>query len=390
MSVLLVVLSGFFLFGGSMMYASIMPVQVAELGAPAWVPTAIPMALPSIVAIILLLPIAVYADSTGKRREILLTVSILICLANIGLAQFTESWVAVTILRIITGIPNAILPMLAVILTFILPEEKRGAAMGLGMGGAMLGMGVFQALSGSLFGWLGSYSNLYYFAALLSAIAFLLLLPVKVPAVKSPTTLSGKDIAGVMKNRNIFITGTALFFYLIGWNIMFGSFPVVSTDVLNTPIQLQTALFAVASVMLGFGTFIWGPVVDKIGGKKTLLTGITLSALASFAIIPLSIQLWPYVILFWIATLGGVCGSPASSVIATRSVPKEMSTVAVNAMFIFVTLAGIVGGFIAGPIMAAGGLVVMLLVAAILQAFGDLLALKVPSKIEQVDQSVAG
>lgn len=97
-----------------------------------------------------------------------------------------------------------------------------------------------------------------------------------------------------------------------------------------------------------------------------------------------------YVVLFWIATLGGVCGSPASSVIATRSVPKEMSTVAVNAMFIFVTVAGIVGGFIAGPIMAAGGLVVMLLVAAILQAFGDLLVLKVPSKIEQVDQSVAG
>lgn len=84
MSVLLVVLSGFFLFGSSMMYASIMPVQVAELGAPAWVPTAIPMALPSIVAIILLLPVAVYADSTGKRREILLTVSILICLANKG------------------------------------------------------------------------------------------------------------------------------------------------------------------------------------------------------------------------------------------------------------------------------------------------------------------
>lgn len=389
MNVVLVVLGGFFLMGGGMMYASIMPLQVAELGAPAWVATSIPMALPSIVAIVLLLPIAMYADSTGKRKEILLVIAVLTGLANVGLALFANSWVTIVLLRLVTGLPFAVLSMFAVILALILPEEKRGMAMGLGMGGAMLGMGLFQAISGSLLGLLGSFSNLYFFAAALSGIALLILLPVKTPVVKSPTTITGKDIATVMKNKNILVTGIALCLYLIGWNLMFSSFPVVLTDILATPVQLQSVLFSVASLMLGFGTFIWGPVVDKFGGKTTLLIGITISALATIILIPLSSHLWPYVILFWLATFGGVCGSPASSAIAAMSVKKEMTTVAVNAMFIFVTLAGIIGGFISGPVMAVAGLVAMLVVAAVFQVVGDLAMLKVPSKIEPADDSVS-
>lgn len=124
MNVVLVVLGGFFLMGGGMMYASIMPLQVAELGAPAWVATSIPMALPSIVAIVLLLPIAMYADSTGKRKEILLVIAVLTGLANVGLALFANSWVTIVLLRLVTGLPFAVLSMFAVILALILPEEN--------------------------------------------------------------------------------------------------------------------------------------------------------------------------------------------------------------------------------------------------------------------------
>ena len=390
MTILLIVLAGFFLAAGGMMYAPVMPLQASSLGAPAWVVTAIPMGLPSLIAIVLLLPIAILADNTGKRKELLMIAALLTCLSNVGLGLFTKSWVSLTVLRLISGIPFAFFSMIGVVLAFVLPPEKRGMAMGLGIGGAMLGIGVLQAISGTLFELLGnSYSNIYFFAAGISALSFLCLLPVKIPVVKSTDAVFGKEIKKVLGNKNILITGITLCIYLIGWQMIYGSFPGVVTNTLGASVKLQTALFAVASVMLGFGTFIWGPVIDKIGGRNSLLLGISVSFISIFAMIFASSLLWPYVILFWIVTLGGVCGAPASTTIATQSVRPEFATIAANFMFVFVCLPGILGGFAAGPVITAIGLIGMLIAAAVCAIIGDLLMLKIPSKIEGPDQTIA-
>ena len=182
MTVLLIVLAGFFMAAGGMMYVPIMPLQAASMGAPTWVQTSIPMGLPLLICLVLLFPIAILADKTGKRKELLLVATLLTCLANIGLGIFTKSWVSLTILRIISGIPFAFFSMIGVVLAFVLPPEKRGMAMGLGIGSAMLGIGVFQGICGTLFELLGkSYSNIYFFAAGISALSFLFLLPAKIP-----------------------------------------------------------------------------------------------------------------------------------------------------------------------------------------------------------------
>ncbi|HSW40836.1 MAG TPA: MFS transporter [Acidobacteriota bacterium] len=390
MTVLLIVMAGFFLAAGGMMYAPVMPLHAIELGAPAWVGTAIPMGLPSLVAILFLLPIGLIADNTGKRKELLMFAALLTVLANIGLGLFADSWASLTILRLISGIPFAFMSMFGVILAFVLPAEKRGMAMGLGLGGAMLGMGLFQAISGTLLEMLGgSFSNLYFFAAGVTLLSFLCLLPAKVPVVKSTARISGKEFREVLSNRYIIVTGVTVCVYLVGWQMLYGSFPVVVTNILGASVQLQTVLFAVASIMLGFGTIIWGPVIDKLGGRNTLLLGISVSVIAIGVMILVSELLWPYVLLFWIATLGGVCGAPASTTIATKSVKKELTTVAANFMFIFVALTGILGGFAAGPVISALGLAGMLTIAAVAGIIGVLLMLNIPSEIKTPEQTVA-
>ncbi|MDI6894817.1 MAG: MFS transporter [Bacillota bacterium] len=377
MSVFLTVASGLFAAASGMLYAAVMPFHAKELGAPAWVVTSLPMGLPSILSLVLLLPIAIFADKTGKRKEILVVALVLTLLANIGLA-LAGSWVALTLWRLVSGIPFAFMSLFALLIAFMLPADRRGMAVGLGMGGSMLGMGIFQAMSGYLLEVVGGYRGLYYLAAALAGLAILLLLPVRAPVVKSPTGISGRDIAEVLTNRNILWTGFTLCVYLIGWQMMYGSFPIVLTGVLAVPIELQTVFFAVASVMLGFGTFIWGPVIDKIGARKALFAGLMMSTIATFVLKPLSAKMWPYVILFWVATLGGVAGAPGASTVATKSVRLEVATLAMNMTFLFVMLPGIVGGVVAGPLLSGLGVGGMLLVAAIVQLIGAVMTLRVP------------
>lgn len=377
MNVFLVVAAAFLITGAGMIYAPVMPTHAQQLGAPAWVLTSIPMGLPAIMSLVLLLPIGIYADNTGKRKEILIFAAVLTLLANVGLA-YVNSWTALTLLRLLSGIPFAFLSLYGVLVAFMLPEEKRGTAMALGLGGAMLGMGFFQAMSGSLIGALGGFRGLYLFAAALAGAGTLCLLPVKAPVIKNPSAMSGQGIAEVISNKYILWTGLALCIYLVGWQMMYGSFPVVMGNVLKVPMNQQSLFFAVASLMLGFGTFIWGPIIDKIGAKGALLVGLLMSTVATLAIIPLSSKMWPYVILFWIATLGGVAGNPGGSTIATRSVKREQATLAMNTLFVFVTLPGVIGGAVAGPLLKSSGLNGMLIAAMILELLGAILVIKIP------------
>jgi MFS family permease len=375
--VILVIASAFVGSAAGTMYAGIMPIHAVELGAPSWLVTSLPMGLPSIIGVIVLIPIAILADRTGRRKEIILVVMGLTAIANVGLA-LSGSWASLGLWRLISGLPFAFMSIYALLVAFMFPPEKRGVAMSIGLGGPMLGMGVFQSISGYLMGVLGGYSGLYYLAAGLAVLAILLLLPVKVPVVKSATGISGKDIIGVIKNKNIIYTGITLMIYLVGWQAMYGSFSYVLVDKLNTPVALQTVFFAVASVMLGLGTFIWGPFIDKFGTRKTLFFALLLSAVATFAMLPVLDKMWGYVLLFWLATIGGVCGSPDTSTVATKSVKPELATIAINTMFIFVFLPGIIGGFIAGPIIAGLGLFGFILIMAIVELVGALMTLRVP------------
>ncbi len=376
-AVVFVVLSALVGTAAGTLYAPTIPLHAIELDAPNWVVTALPMGLPSIIGLIILLPVGILADRTGRRKEIILIAMAVTMFANLGLA-LSESWAALAIWRIFSGLPFAFMSVYVVLVSFMFPEQRRGSAVALATGSAMLGMGGSQALSGYLVKMMGGPIGLYYLGAGMAVLAILFLLPVKIPAVKNPAGISGKDIGGVLGNRAILYTGITLMIYLIGWQAIYGSFSFVLVDFLNTPVELQSVFFAVASVMLGLGTFIWGPVIDKLGAKKTLFIALLISAAATFAMLPLLKSMWGYVLLFWLATLGGVCGSPGVSVVATKSVKPEFATIGINTMFMFVMMPGIIGGFLAGPLIAGIGLFGMILVAAILELIGSGMSLGIP------------
>jgi MFS family permease len=367
--VVLVLLSAFVAAPSGTLYAPTIPLHAVELGAPSWIVTALPMGLPSIIGLIILLPMGILADRTGRRKELILAAMAVTVVANLGLA-LGKSWVTLSIWRIFSGLPFSFMSVYVVIVSFMFSEQRRGSAVALATGSGMLGMGGSQALSGYLVKVLGGPVGLYYLGAALAVLAILFLLPAKIPVIKSPTGISGKDIGGVIRHRAIVYTGITLMIYLIGWQMIYGSFSYVLVDFLSTPVELQSVFFAVISVMLGLGTFIWGPVIDKIRAKKTLIFALFISAAATFIMLPLLNSMWAYVLLFWLATLGGVCGGPGASVIATKSVKTELSTIGMNMMFMFVMLPGIIGGFLAGPLIAGIGLFGMILVAAILEIIG--------------------
>jgi MFS family permease len=373
----MVLLSAFVGIAAGTVYAPTIPLHAVELEAPSWIVTALPMGLPSIIGLIILLPVGILADRTGRRKDIILIAMAVTVVANIGLA-LSNSWVALSIWRIFSGLPFAFMSVYVVLVSFMFSEKRRGSAVALAAGSSMLGMGGSQALSGYLVKVLGGNIGLYYLAAGLAVLAILFLLPAKIPVVKSPTGISGKDIRQVIGHKAILYTGITLMIYLIGWQSIYGSFSLVLVDFLGTPVELQAVFFAVVSVMLGLGTFIWGPVIDKLGAKKTLLVALFISAAATFAMLPLLESMWAYVLLFWLATLGGVCGSPGASVVATKSVKPELSTIGLNTMFLFVMLPGIIGGFLAGPLIAGIGLFGMILVAAIFELIGTGMLFGVP------------
>ena len=375
--IVLVLLSAFVGASSGTLYAPTIPLHAVKLGAPSWIVTALPMGLPSIIGLIILLPVGILADRTGRRKDIILIAMAVTVVANLGLA-LSNSWVALSIWRIFSGLPFAFMSVYVVLVSFMFSEKRRGSAVALAAGSSMLGMGGSQALSGYLVKVLGGNIGLYYLAAGLAVLAILFLLPAKIPIVKSPTGISGKDIRQVIGHKAILYTGITLMIYLIGWQSIYGSFSFVLVDFLGTPVELQAVFFAVVSVMLGLGTFIWGPVIDKLGAKKTLFVALFISAAATFAMLPLLESMWAYVLLFWLATLGGVCGSPGASVVATKSVKPELSTIGLNTMFLFVMLPGIIGGFLAGPLIAGIGLFGMILVAAIFELIGTGMLFGVP------------
>jgi MFS family permease len=375
--VVLVLLSAFVATPAGTLYAPTIPLHAVELQAPSWIVTALPMGLPSIIGLIILLPVGILADKTGRRKEIILAAMAVTVVANLGLA-LSQSWVSLSIWRIFSGLPFIFMSIYVVIVSFMFSEQRRGSAVALATGSAMLGMGGSQALSGYLVKVLGGSVGLYYLGAALAVLAIVFLLPAKIPVIKSPTGISGKDIRGVIGHRAIVYTGITLMIYLIGWQAIYGSFPYVLVDFLSTPVELQSVFFAVVSVMLGLGTFIWGPVIDIFGAKKTLFIALLISAVATSTMLPLLNSMWAYVLLFWLATLGGVCGAPGASVIATKSVKPELATIGINMMFMFVMLPGIIAGFLAGPLIAGIGLFGMILVAAILELIGAGMLLGIP------------
>ncbi|MEM1721664.1 MAG: MFS transporter [Ignisphaera sp.] len=347
-----------------------------EWGAPeAWA-TAMVMALPSILAVFLLLPIGITADRTGRRKEII-AVGLVLGIVFNALLGVARSWIELAIYRTISGIVFSFTSLYMALGALTAPEKIRGTVLGILGGSMMLGMGVSQIFAGALATALGGYQPIYFLAAGLTTIALLLLLPVKAPRVQLPA-MKGSDIATALKMRGVYWTCIAICIYLIGWNLMYPSLSLVLNVIYKAPPEIASIGMGVASIMLGIGTYVWGPVIDRLGGKKTLIIAIIASAIITFVMYPALGSMWAYIILFWLVTLFGVVGAPGTSYVASRSVKPELVSVAITTIFISISIASIIGGFLSGTLLASIGLEGTILVAATIELIGGLLMFGLP------------
>ncbi|MEM1542769.1 MAG: MFS transporter [Ignisphaera sp.] len=374
--VVFLALSALLAGAGFGIYAPLLVVHALEWGAPeAWA-TAMVMALPSILAVFLLLPIGITADRTGRRKEII-AVGLVLGIVFNALLGVARSWIELAIYRTISGIVFSFTSLYMALGALTAPEKIRGTVLGILGGSMMLGMGVSQIFAGALATALGGYQPIYFLAAGLTTIALLLLLPVKAPRVQLPA-MKGSDIATALKMRGVYWTCIAICIYLIGWNLMYPSLSLVLNVIYKAPPEIASIGMGVASIMLGIGTYVWGPVIDRLGGKKTLIIAIIASAIITFVMYPALGSMWAYIILFWLVTLFGVVGAPGTSYVASRSVKPELVSVAITTIFISISIASIIGGFLSGTLLASIGLEGTILVAATIELIGGLLMFGLP------------
>jgi MFS family permease len=374
--VVLLALSALLAGAGFGIYAPTIVVHAIELGAPEAIATAMVMALPSILTVIILLPVATIADKTGRRKEIV-SIGLLFGIIFNALLAVASSWIELAVYRTISGIVFGLTSLYMAMAIFVTPERSRGTALAILGGSMMLGMGVSQLFAGALLGLVGGYSGLYLVGAVLSLIALLLLLPVKVPRVQLPA-MKGSDIATAVKARGVYWTAIAIFVYLTGWNLLYPSLPLVLSVIYKAPPEIYSLAMGVASVMLGIGTYIWGPVIDRLGARRSLIIAILLSAIVTYIMYLALGSMWAYTILFWVITFLGVVGNPGTSYIASRSVKPELVSIAISVIFIALSLASIIGGFTAGALIASLGLGTTILVAATIELIGGLLMFGLP------------
>uniref|UniRef100_A0A7J3Z534 MFS transporter n=1 Tax=Ignisphaera aggregans TaxID=334771 RepID=A0A7J3Z534_9CREN len=67
---------------------------------------------------------------------------------------------------------------------------------------------------------------------------------------------------------------------------MYPSLSLVLNVIYQAPPEVYSLAMGVASIMLGVGTYIWGPVIDKLGGKRTLIMAIIASAIVTYIMYP--------------------------------------------------------------------------------------------------------
>uniref|UniRef100_A0A7C5XLA9 MFS transporter n=3 Tax=Ignisphaera aggregans TaxID=334771 RepID=A0A7C5XLA9_9CREN len=374
--VIFLALSAILSGAGFGIYGPTIVVHALELGAPEAIATAMVMALPSIVSVIILLPVGIYADKTGRRKEIVAIGLILGVIFN-ALLAIARSWIEMAVYRAISGIVFAFGSLFMAMGILVAPERIRGTVLGILAGSMMLGMGVSQIFAGAILSYVGGYSGLYLLAALLALLALLLLLPVKVPRVQFPA-MKGSDLATAFKARGVYWTAIAICIYLIGWNLMYPSLSLVLSVIYKAPPEVFSLAMGVASIMLGIGTYIWGPIVDRLGGRKTLTMAILASAIVTYIMYPALGIMWGYIILFWLVTFFGVVGMPGTSYVASRSVRPELVSVAITTIFIAISIASIIGGFTAGALIASQGLATTILIAATIELIGGIMMFGLP------------
>lgn len=215
------------------------------------------------------------SDTIGRKKVMLIGIltSIIVCTLY-PLSTFASVWFFL-LLRFLHGFSNGFYATGAsALITDILPENMRGRGMGLWGTFISLGFGFGNGLSSSITS-LSGINGLFFAAALLAAMAWLLLLSVK-ETLPDPRSFQRRLLLikkDEIVERNVTPVAVVMFLSAICSGIIF----VLSPDIAEFLHIENKGWFFIWYVVTTIGMRLFmGKLSDRFGRRETLLTGMIL------------------------------------------------------------------------------------------------------------------
>lgn len=305
---LIVVSLGFGLLGPLMpTFREILGMSEAELGAA--------YSLFAFAFVFTLPPAGLLADKVGRKRMISSGV-LLFGITTYALVLITEPY-QFALLRILEGVGSAMVTPAAFALTLdIVPEGKRGVAMGAEGTAQLLGGLAGPALGGIIAGQMGFYVPFYFAAILAIACAIIVLF------IREPKTVRSEDekvslvtmfsawSRNAAENRALLpLTVRALVMGIVQglWALGLIMFWEDRLDMTHTEVGLA---MSIGMATMAIGTIPFGVMSDKYGRKRFIVIGGSLMAggLAAMAFVT---DIWQVYALVAFSELGAAVSNPS-------------------------------------------------------------------------------
>jgi MFS transporter, DHA1 family, tetracycline resistance protein len=257
----------------------------------------------------------------------------------------------------VSGILGAIQSTINAYIADITPPEARAERFG--MVGAAFGLGfIVGPLAGGLLGGLGLQVPFYVAGAitLLNMVLCALLLPESlVPDKRRAFTWANANPLGALRllSRSKLLLALAACLFLSSLALQ----GMYSTFVLSMTLRFDWNTVAVGIVFTAIGvctalsqTLLVGPIIKRLGERRSILLGLSVSALTFFAyaLIP---QGWMVYLVIIFASLGAV-DEPAAQALLTSSVSEDEQGAVQGALTSLLSLTAVAGPLIATNVFA--------------------------------------
>ena len=218
-------------------------------------------------------PLGIISDSVGRRKPFII-VGLLLGGVGALIMMNANGATGLIIGRGVTGLSAATWVLLMVGFSSLFPPEQAVKAAAMVNIVNAVGRTLATGLNGTLNG-LGGYSLAFKIAIGASILAAIFFLPVKDP--KRPARKPNFRAIGRLSTRPDVLVPSLLaaIIQFSAWAAIFGFIPILARQFGATDIQLS--LMSMLNIVVGvFGNLMISMVVQKIGSKPVLLTGITL------------------------------------------------------------------------------------------------------------------